>query len=268
MPPSAKDNSFDGVSMFLCTLHVPYDSKQYYSVAKGWKDFYTIDNDADIKLTILKNIENAGQIIGSTSYMNGETTNITAVANGGYKFVEWTDEDGQRITDKPVLSIVATKSCVFHAVFAPLSNNGNVTYSVNGNSITLNWKPNSQVKYYKILLYTNPEMTEVAKEITVDANGNVVTRAAVNDLKAEITGLDAFTTYYYRVVGYDAEDNVLDVFAGTFETSEDTAIEVVSADDDSSFEIYNLNGEQMNQMTRGFNIIRTKDNGTRKILIK
>lgn len=268
MPPSAKENSFDGVNLFLCTLHVPYDSKEYYSIAKGWKDFYSIDNDADIRLTILKNIENAGQIIGTTSYMNGETTNITAVANGGYKFVEWTDEDGNRISDKPVLSIVATTSCVYHAIFAPISNTGTVECTVNGISTTLTWKSNDQDEYYKIQLYTSPDMEDVVKEIVVDTNEQKITSATSDEISVEISGLDSFTRYYYRVAVYDSEGNVLDVYIGSFETTENTSIIDISSEDDTILEIYNISGEKIELLDRGFNIIRMKNGTTKKIFIK
>lgn len=268
MPPSAKDDSFDGVNVFLCTLHVPYDSKQYYSIAKGWKDFYTIDNDADIRLTIVKNIENAGQIIGSTSYMNGETTNITAVANGGYKFVEWTDEDGNRITNKSVLSVVASASCTYCAVFEPISNTGTVVCAATNNSITLNWERNTEVNYYKILLYTNPEMEDPVKEVIVDANGKIITKAANDNLKVNISELESSTYYHYRIVGYNTEDNILDVFVGSFETTEATAINDISEDNDDIIAIYNIRGERLHEMTRGINIIRTRKGTTKTILIK
>lgn len=47
-PPGAYENTFDGMRLFQCKLHVPYGSKQYYENADGWKRFYHIVEDAPI----------------------------------------------------------------------------------------------------------------------------------------------------------------------------------------------------------------------------
>lgn len=54
LPPVAFDESFEGCSQFGCTLMVPAGSKQYYSVANGWKYFFLIDEE------ILADIEHVG----------------------------------------------------------------------------------------------------------------------------------------------------------------------------------------------------------------
>lgn len=53
LPPVAFDESFEGCSQFGCTLMVPANTKQYYSVANGWKYFFNIDEE------ILTSIDNA-----------------------------------------------------------------------------------------------------------------------------------------------------------------------------------------------------------------
>ncbi len=45
-PPTAFNNStFEAVNKFICTIHVPIGSKQYYSNADGWKEFNNITED-------------------------------------------------------------------------------------------------------------------------------------------------------------------------------------------------------------------------------
>lgn len=46
-PPGAYENTFDGMRLFQCVLHVPYGSKKYYMNADGWKRFYNIVEDAN-----------------------------------------------------------------------------------------------------------------------------------------------------------------------------------------------------------------------------
>lgn len=45
MPPTSYDKTFYGVGQFTCKLYVPQNSKQYYVVARGWRDFFYIEEE-------------------------------------------------------------------------------------------------------------------------------------------------------------------------------------------------------------------------------
>lgn len=74
LPPSAKDNTFDGVNLFLCKLHVPSDSKKYYSVARGWKEFFFMEEDAE-------DVGKEKCVAPVVNYSNGKITCNCATAN-------------------------------------------------------------------------------------------------------------------------------------------------------------------------------------------
>ena len=66
-PPTAYNNStFESVNKFACVIHVPTNSKQYYSVADGWKEFFTIQEEAPIKITVKSVPINGGVFNGIT----------------------------------------------------------------------------------------------------------------------------------------------------------------------------------------------------------
>jgi hypothetical protein len=68
-PPTAYDNTtFSSVIKFLCKLHVPVGSKQYYSVANGWKEFFSpvdnIEEEAAVTLIARSLPKYGGEIAG------------------------------------------------------------------------------------------------------------------------------------------------------------------------------------------------------------
>jgi hypothetical protein len=48
-PPLCNNNTFDGVNINTCMLHVPLGSKELYEKARGWRDFYNILDDIDLR---------------------------------------------------------------------------------------------------------------------------------------------------------------------------------------------------------------------------
>ena len=66
--------------------------------------------DADI------NLEDAGAITGAGSYNYGDTITMTAIANEGFKFINWTEDD-TIVSEEAVFSFVITSDKVFVANF-------------------------------------------------------------------------------------------------------------------------------------------------------
>ena len=50
-------------------------------------------------LTLEANPADGGVVSGGGEYEEGQVVTITAVANAGYEFVKWTDEEGEEVTD-------------------------------------------------------------------------------------------------------------------------------------------------------------------------
>ena len=68
----------------------------------------------DVALSV--NIEDSGVITGDGTYNNGETVTLTATANEGYIFVNWT-EDGEEVTAETEFTFVITEDRSFVANF-------------------------------------------------------------------------------------------------------------------------------------------------------
>ena len=79
----------------------------------------------DVALSV--NIEDSGVITGDGTYNNGETVTLTATANEGYIFVNWT-EDGEEVTAETEFTFVITEDRSFVANFIAIYD---VTLSIN-----------------------------------------------------------------------------------------------------------------------------------------
>ena len=78
----------------------------------------------------------AGNVTGGGSYNQGETCTLTATANNGYTFVNWT-KDGIQVSTNPSYSFTVTESANYVAHFSANSYTVEVTASpTNGGTVT------------------------------------------------------------------------------------------------------------------------------------
>ena len=227
LPPSAYETSFTGVNQFGCTLHVPHNSKQYYSIANGWKYFYFIEEEAPLTVSVAKSIDNGGEILGINQYEPGATAEMEAIAHSGYTFVGWY-EDGQLLTTDSKYSFTVTESHTLVAQFASLLNENNVTVTPQSEAVTLSWEQEDGASSYEIGVYSDAAMTQQVGSMEVDQSGQVMTQAATQ-MSATVTGLSVSTGYYYRITAYDEAKAVLSQYTGTFSTI--AGVEAVNDDD-------------------------------------
>ncbi|TVQ12240.1 MAG: hypothetical protein EA361_11190, partial [Bacteroidetes bacterium] len=61
--------------------------------------------------------EEGGEVFGAGQYSEGETANVNAVANEGWFFVNWTDLDGNLVSEQPANSITVTEDLTLFANF-------------------------------------------------------------------------------------------------------------------------------------------------------
>ena len=93
-PPSAYNNSsFVGVNKYACTLHVPVGSKQWYSTADGWKEFYNIQEEAAVTIVTQPVPLYGGIIQGALQYNYDDNARLTATGNMGYNFQAWMENN-------------------------------------------------------------------------------------------------------------------------------------------------------------------------------
>lgn len=227
LPPSAYETSFTGVNQFGCTLHVPYNSKQYYSIATGWKYFYFIEEEAPLTVSVAKSIENAGEILGINQYQPGATAEMEAIAHSGYTFVGWYEE-GQLLTTDAKYSFTVTESHTLVAQFASLLNENDVTVTPQSYAVTLSWEQEDGAQSYGIELFSDADMTQPAGTMEVDQNGQVMTRSATS-VSTTVTGLIPSMSYYYRITAYGDNRAVLSQYTGSFSTT--AGVNAVNADD-------------------------------------
>ena len=59
-------------------------------------------------LTLDSNPEEGGTVVGSGTYNDGDSVNISAITNTGWEFINWTDVEGNLISNQPEYSFVIT----------------------------------------------------------------------------------------------------------------------------------------------------------------
>ena len=219
-PAVAYDNSFDGMRLTSCKLHVPYDTSEMYARAAGWERFYYIEEEAPLKISVVKNIENAGVIYGLNEYQYGDPAELRAVANSGYTFSGWT-EGGTLLTTESTLSFIVEASRSLTALFAPVSGDNEVEASPSGGSVTFTWDTEEGADSYVLDVYADEAMTELVGTTTFDSDGNVVTRtrAESRKLAATIGGLGAATEYFWQMTVLGDAGVVLSQYTGEFVTT-------------------------------------------------
>jgi len=174
-PSVAYDNSFDGMRLTSCKLHVPYNSGDLYKNAEGWKRFYYIQEEAPIAVNAVANILNAGVIYGLQEYRPGQTAELRAVAHSGYTFDGWY-EGGYLLTtdDTYIFTVLGDRDLV--AVFTPVVGAGPVTVATTGSSATLTWPGVEGASGYTAAVYADASMTTPLATLTVNASGGVTDR--------------------------------------------------------------------------------------------
>jgi len=104
-PQTMNSTIFSNVNLSSCTLHVPCGSLAAYQAANVWKDFTNIQaipgteildpdhpqNPGNYQLILNVSDEAAGTVTGAGLYPQGTEVAITATANIGYSFTQWSD---------------------------------------------------------------------------------------------------------------------------------------------------------------------------------
>jgi hypothetical protein len=112
-PPSLGYNAFFGLSNTI-PVHVPCGAEIIYQSAFGWSGFDNIIGDISPTVSVQSsdNIMGIGSITQANTCANNNTAIIAAIANTGYRFVQWNDGNTQNPR-----TITVTQDTVFTAEF-------------------------------------------------------------------------------------------------------------------------------------------------------
>lgn len=82
----------------ICTNNITFESN---AIIGGVGDWYQFAFSDEVSVTATVNPEGAGTVTGTGSFMPGTTATLTATANSGYSFREWTVNGETVSTDNP-----------------------------------------------------------------------------------------------------------------------------------------------------------------------
>lgn len=224
-PAAAYDNSFTGIRVTTCKLHIPYNTTDLYKASDGWKKFFYMQEEAPLTVNVTKNILNAGIILGITEYQQGAIVNLSARANSGYRFKCWMD-NGEIVSEEDNYSFTINENKNLLAVFIPVQNENSLIINTESNAVNFTWKTIDDTNEYILKIYSDIEMKKEIASYQFDAEGELVTRTA-SKLSFRVTDLEPEVTYYYSLIANDKSNKTLSEQIGTFSTTP-TGIEDIS----------------------------------------
>lgn len=265
-PAVAFSNSFDGIRFTSCKLHVPLNSGELYKDSEGWKRFYNIHEGNSIIVTAVKNIENAGLLLGLETCILGQTANLKAIANSGYVFAGWYEEDNL-LTNNYNYSFAVVGHRDLTAKFIPIANSNPMTINTSGNTATLSWPHVENAESYTVSIFKDKTMTIPVGTETVNVPANSAKQNA-SSTKPSVTfeNLEDEIDYYYSVMAFDKNEKLLSQYSGAFSLSTNGLENVtVTPSDLIAIRFYNMQGICANSPWPGLNIVIFNDGSIRKI---
>jgi hypothetical protein len=91
---------FEGMNISVCELRVPADEISRYQNADVWKSFYIV---GCYLVKVTANNDEYGFVFGDDFYKANTTVTVTATANSGYHFVNWTKNATEVSKDNPYI---------------------------------------------------------------------------------------------------------------------------------------------------------------------
>ncbi len=98
MPPTVCTDAFYGIDHDI-PVYVPCGSLSDYQNAEGWNEFNNIFECFDTEIAVTVTPANSGTVTGAGTYEIGTTCTLTAIANDGYTFFHWTEDETVVSTD-------------------------------------------------------------------------------------------------------------------------------------------------------------------------
>ena len=117
-PPIIGDDVFYNVNKSI-PVYVPCGTSNIYQNAEGWSEFTNYIELCPGTITVAASPAEGGTVAGAGYYEGGATCILTATANTGYAFINWT-KDGEVISGEEIYSFVVTGDASFVANFVEI----------------------------------------------------------------------------------------------------------------------------------------------------
>jgi hypothetical protein len=187
VPPSIGGNAFWWGADTI-TLYVPCGKKTAYQNVTGWSDYVTniIDNiPFDITAQSNDTAMGIAYITEPNTCANNNTAVIEAIANAGYRFLQWNDGN----TENP-RTVIVTQNTTFTATFDVETGITDIEASA------LSLYPNPATDNISIIL---PENVSQAVFIVYDMQGKILIHQEVNSKETVAVNKLASGIYIYNV---------------------------------------------------------------------
>ncbi|MDL2314963.1 leucine-rich repeat protein [Bacteroidales bacterium OttesenSCG-928-C19] len=243
MPPDA----FNNINDSDINLIVPMDLINTSEDKTMWKDF-NISGFYNIEVTV--NNENYGTTAGSGSYFQDSTATVTALANEGYVFANWTI-DGKEVSTDAVYNFTVTKNVELVGNFVG-TNTKLQSLTIIENGLSPMFNP-EVVEYMVIVDYETEEIVIDAvpedENATVNGTGEKPLVVGENVFDIIVTAEDGETTQTYKVVVIRTEYVGIDELTAdneqliVFPNPTSGIINIISDDDViKNISVYTING--------------------------
>lgn len=128
-PPSLGTNAFNNVDKSI-PVHVPCVAISAYMTASGWSEFANYQGMGCVyhEITASANPTDGGTVSGAGSYVQGMSCTLTAVANTGYAFANWT-ENGSVVSTSATYSFTVAEARSLVANFNPINYDENILFA-------------------------------------------------------------------------------------------------------------------------------------------
>jgi hypothetical protein len=115
VPPTLGNGAFSEVPNNI-PVYVPCGSLDAYQNASGWDEFTNWIEACSYEITATAIPTEGGTITGAGTYIQGETCTLTAIANEGFRFVNWM-KNGTEVSTNAIYSFIVTEDAEFVAIF-------------------------------------------------------------------------------------------------------------------------------------------------------
>lgn len=233
VPPAAADLAFNyGAASSISIdpsipVYVPGASIEAYKAAKNWSyftNFVALDGYYTIKA-----LATHGKVTGTGTYAANAPIELNAIPDEGFAFLEWTD--GTTANPK---ELIVTKDETVRALFKMLDIEEEVAeLSYQSDRMIITWDIIDEATIYIVNLYkagvllATYKTTDYVNFIELETYAPVPMRARRNfadeqpgKISFSIEGLEYGADYSYSIDAYDADEEVVNVIAGSFNTAE------------------------------------------------